>query len=228
MSKRVSISLNSDPLSLLSSNTEEETAIPLKPSLVVNNESAANRNTSNKSSEKKTSTKVRTESLTIRVSEEDRIKDALRDASKKLKTGSIFNVKVDVGSTGTLGIGVKDFDTNLLAVSMLKRSNGVVGAGEAAGIRLGDIIFGINFIPTRDGSKTLLQILKRENNKKRKYLHLQCWRCHQLCADPIPGTIFLRAEDMFVHAYSLYRNRVFSEWERWNFIEILLRYMSLS
>eukprot|EP01034_Spumella_vulgaris_P023345 gene23345-29558_t len=52
---------------------------------------------------------------------------------------------------GTLGIGVKDLTDNILAVSMLKRENNQPGPGEEAGIRLGDIIFGINFVPTREG-----------------------------------------------------------------------------
>lgn len=165
------------------------------------------------------------QSLTIRVSDEARIVTSVRDASKKLTSGGIFSVKVDISSSGALGIGVKDLVDNILTVSMLKRSGGVPGAGEAAGIRLGDIVFGINFMPMRDGSRTLLQMLKRENSKKRKYLHLQCWRCHQLCSDSLPGTRFTQADEMFIHSYSLFRTRVFSEWERWNFIEILLMYM---
>ena len=73
-----------------------------------------------------------------------------------------------------------------------------------AGLRLGDVIFGVNFIPTREGSRTLIKVLQREskeykkqppNNKdlanngkvgekkpvtrnigRRKYLYLQAWR----------------------------------------------------
>lgn len=91
------------------------------------------------------------------------------------------------------------------------------------GLRLGDIIFGINFIPVREGSKTLITIVKLETEKKKKFIHIQGWRCQQLCSDPIPGYLFPRANDMFVHSYSLFRAKVFSEWERWNFTEILLR-----
>jgi hypothetical protein len=93
------------------------------------------------------------------------------------------------------------------------------------GIRLGDIIFGVNFIPTREGSRTLISVIRIETEKKKKFIHIQGWRCHQLCSDAIPGYHFPRANDMFVHSYSLLRNKVFSEFERWNFVEILLSHM---
>jgi hypothetical protein len=169
--------------------------------------------------------KIRTESLTIRQSDESRIVSAMATASKKQTTGAVFSVKVDLGHSGALGIGVKDLSGNMLAVSMLKRANGEPGAGEAAGVRLGDVIFGVNFIAVREGSRTLLSVLKRENERRRKSVHLQCWRCHQLCSDPIPGAIFSRADDVIVQAYALFRNNVFSDWERWNFVEILLSHM---
>ena len=169
--------------------------------------------------------KVRTESLTIRQNDESRIVAAMTSASKKQSTGSVFSVKVDLGTSGALGIGVKDLSGNLLAVSMLKRANGQPGAGEAAGVRLGDVIFGVNFIAVRDGSRTLLSVLKRENERRRRSVHLQCWRCHQLCSDPIPGAMFPKADDVIVQGYSLFRTNVFSDWERWNFIEILLRFV---
>ena len=166
--------------------------------------------------------KTKSESLTIRPEDEVRISLALVDAAKKQTTGSIFSLKIDTGRSGVLGIGVKDMPDNLLAVSMLKRANCNPGAGEAAGIRLGDVIFGINFVPTREGSQTLLQVVNQEAGKGKKTLHLQCWRCHQLCSDKPPGSLFPRADDVIVQAHELYRTKVFSDWERWNFIEILL------
>ena len=84
----------------------------------------------------------RFENLTIRQSDEVRIVAAVGNVSKKIGSGSIYSVKVDLSRTGTLCIGVKDLPGNLLAVSMLKRVNGVKGAGEVAGVKLGDIIFG--------------------------------------------------------------------------------------
>lgn len=165
----------------------------------------------------------KTESLTIRAEDESRIVAAMVNAALNKTSGSVFSVKVDISQTGTLAIGVKDLATNLLAVSMLKRSNGLLGAGEFAGLRLGDIVFGINFVPTREGSKTLLKILKRENERHRKSVYLQCWRCHQLCPDAIPGALFPKANVSLIQAHNLFRTRVFSDWEKWNFIEILLR-----
>ena len=140
-------------------------------------------------------------------------------------------------------------NSEILAVSMLKRENGETGAGEEAGLRLGDIIFGVNFIPTREGSRTLIKILRREtkekdnetesnlkyynfyhninlhyckDTKKKKILYIQAWRCHQLCSENIPGHHFPRCDDILVQAYSLVRTSVFTEWEKWNFIEIML------
>ena len=160
--------------------------------------------------------------LSIRLEDETRIVAGLQSAVKKQTSGSIYSVVVDVSKSGTLDIGVKDLADNLLAVSLLKRKDDKPGAGEEAGIRLGDVIFGVNFIPLREGSKTLISIIKDNSDKKKKILHIQGWRCHQLCSDAIPGYIFPRADEMMVHSYGLYRSKVFSEWERWNFIEIML------
>lgn len=160
--------------------------------------------------------------LSIRLEDETRIVAGLQSAVKKQTTGSIYSVVVDVSKSGTLDIGVKDLADNILAVSLLKRKDDKPGAGEEAGIRLGDVIFGVNFIPLREGSKTLISIIKDNAEKKKKIIHIQGWRCHQLCSDTIPGYIFPRADEMIVHSYGLFRSKVFSEWERWNFIEITL------
>lgn len=87
---------------------------------------------------------------------------------------------------------------------------------------MGDVIFGINFLPVREGSKTLINVIKGDAEKKKKFLHIQGWRCHQLCSDEIPGYVFPRADEMMVQSYALFKSKVFSEWERWNFVEILL------
>lgn len=72
--------------------------------------------------------------LTIRLEDEARIIGSIHDASKKLTTGAIYSVVVDISKTGTLDIGVKDLNENVLAVSLLKRENDRPGAGEAAGM----------------------------------------------------------------------------------------------
>jgi hypothetical protein len=77
--------------------------------------------------------RVTKENLSIRKEDEARIVAALHSAAKKQTTGSIYSVVVDLGKTGTLGIGVKDLGDNVLAVSMLKRENCCPGAGEDAG-----------------------------------------------------------------------------------------------
>lgn len=79
----------------------------------------------------------KTESLILRASDEGRVASAMNDASKKRKTGSIFSLTVELSSLGTLGLGVKVLRNNILAVSMLKRVNGILGPGEVAGARLG-------------------------------------------------------------------------------------------
>jgi hypothetical protein len=92
---------------------------------------------------------------------------------------------------------------------------------------LGDIVIGINFKPCKEGAKTLLQTLNKEISNGASDISLQCWRCHQLCSDDIPGYIFPRADDVFVQGYSLFRAKVFINWERWNYIEIILGYSIL-
>jgi hypothetical protein len=147
------------------------------------------------------------------------------EASKKKKTGSIYHLKVDLSSSGTLGLGVKALKNNILTVSMLKRSYGVLGAGEQAGVRLGDIIVGVNFLPCREAAKTLLTVLQETTESPKttmRVITLQCWRCHQLCSDAVPGQCFPRCDDVLVQGFALYRSFVLSEWERWNFVEIIL------
>jgi hypothetical protein len=179
--------------------------------------------------------------LCLRFSEETQCENAMFKASKKLATGSIFTVRIDLNeSRGLLGIGVKELQLKMLTVIMLKRrsvaSEGgevvddVLGPAEAAGVKLGDVIFGVNFAPVRDGSKTLLSDL--EDKKKGPgpdggFIHLQCWRCHNLCTAPAPGLHFPRMDDIVPKAFQLYRDGIFSDWERWNFIDILLNNMLL-
>lgn len=187
---------------------------------------------------------TRSADLCLRFSEETRCENAMFKASMKLATGSIFTVRIDLNdSGGLLGIGVKELQLKMLTVIMLKRQSvdsvpddsveeikGVPGPAEAAGLKFGDVIFGVNFAPVRDGSKTLLSDL--ENKKKSAgsnggYIHLQCWRCHQLCDTPAPGLHFPRMDDVVPKAFQLYRDGIFSDWERWNFIDILLNNMLL-
>jgi hypothetical protein len=168
-------------------------------------------------------TTKKSESLTLRVSDEVRVAAAMYDASKKRKTGSVFSLEIKLSSNGTLGLGVKALKNNMLVISMLKRLNGQLGSGEAAGARLGDIVVGVNFKSCRDGVRTLLTVLNTAADCKEEYVSLQCWRCHQLCSDPIPGSLFSRCDDVLVQGYNLFRTKVFSDWERWNFVEIMLR-----
>ena len=79
------------------------------------------------------SVRITKENLTIRKEDEARIVAALHNAARKQTTGSIYSVVVDLGKTGTLGIGVKDLADSILSVSMLKRENCCPGAGEDAG-----------------------------------------------------------------------------------------------
>jgi hypothetical protein len=166
--------------------------------------------------------KTKKANLSIRFEDESRIIAGLQTAVKKQSTGSIYSVVVDITKTGALDIGVKDLTDTLLAVSLLKRKDNMPGAGEEAGIRLGDIIFGVSFSPLREGSKTLISIMKENKELNKKIIHVQGWRCHQLCSDSIPGYVFPKMDDMFVQCYGLFRSKVFSEWERWNFTAILL------
>lgn len=166
----------------------------------------------------------KSESLTLRVSDETRVASAIYEASKKRKTGSIYSLSIQLSSNGTLGLGVKALKNNILVISMLKRVNGILGPGEAAGVRLGDIVVGVNFKPCRDGVRSLLSALNHAADNNETIVQLQCWRCHQLCSDSIPGSLFPRCDDILVQGYTLYRTKVFSDWERWNFIEIMLRY----
>ena len=154
-------------------------------------------------------------------------------ASNKLFTGTIFSVRINLNSDSLLSVGVKELQLKMLTVIMLKRkgkgdTNGSpnaydIGAAEAAGLRLGDVIFGVNFAPAREGATTLQKALMKNN----KFLHLQCWRCHQLCPTPAPGLYFPRMDDVVVKSFQLYRDGIFSDWERWNFVDILLNHMLL-
>ena len=54
---------------------------------------------------------------------------------------------------------------------------------------------------------------------------LQLWRCQQINNVLPPGVTFPKADDMFIQAYALFRNKILSDWERSNFIENILKYM---
>ncbi len=175
-------------------------------------------------SNKKATYKI--ESITLKVMDEARIEEAVINTNKKQTTGSVFSVRINIKkSAGVLAIGIKDLNQGILTVSMLKRRDGRKGPGEEAGLRLGDVILGINFTPTRHGSKTLLTLIKAMTEFDKNYIHLQCWRCHQLCNDPIPGSQFPHTSDILMKAFSLRRTNVFSDWEKWNFIELVLGHM---
>ena len=44
---------------------------------------------------------------------------------------------------------------------------------------------------------------------------------------PAPGLCRSRMDDVVVKSFQLYRDGIFSDWERWNFVDILLNYMLL-
>jgi len=196
------------------------------------------------------------ENVVLETADETRVENALINADKKQTTGSVFSVRVDMGEAegGALGIGVKDLSGGVLVVSMLKRKDEKPGPGERAGLRLGDVIFGINFLPSRLGAQSLIKTITamkvnyakavgeaatseaddaegeaihklKEARRNSRYIHLQCWRCHQLCVDAAPGFHFPRTDDVVIKAYAFHRNKILSDWERWNFFEIVLSYM---
>ncbi len=76
--------------------------------------------------------------------ESEKLITYIKEAAKKLITGSVYSVKVDISKpsvVGALGLGVKDLSDKLVVVSLLKRTddlNPEIGAGELAGIRLGN------------------------------------------------------------------------------------------
>ena len=138
---------------------------------------------------------------------EETATEAMYKASNKLFTGTIFSVRINLNSDSLLSVGVKELQLKMLTVIMLKRkgkgdTNGSpnaydIGAAEAAGLRLGDVIFGVNFAPAREGATTLQKALMKNN----KFLHLQCWRCHQLCP-PLPQDYTFLAWTMLLSSRS--------------------------
>ena len=81
---------------------------------------------------------------------------------------------------------------------------------------------GVNFKPCREGVRSLLTEIKSEYERGIREIQLQCWRCHQLCSDAVPGSLFPRADDVFVKGYSLFQTKIFDDCERWNFVDIML------
>jgi hypothetical protein len=163
------------------------------------------------------------ETISITAVDELRVIECLNKAAKKQAHGAIFTVKINFDESNALKLGVKVLTGNVLIVSMLKRHHGEKGPAEITGLRLGDIIFGANFNPLRDGSKSLLSQITRDLEQKKRSIHLQCWRCFQLCQEPAPGAVFPRIDELVVKAHFLCQTKVFNEWERWNFIGIHLR-----
>ena len=81
---------------------------------------------------------------------------------------------------------------------------------------------GVNFKPCREGARSLMTEIKAMYQAGERSVQLQCWRCHQLCTDPVPGSLFPRADDVFVRGMASLRSRCCMDWEGGNFVEIML------
>lgn len=87
---------------------------------------------------------------------------------------------------------------------------------------IGDIVVGVNFKPCREGVQSLMDEIKAMYQAGERSVPLQCWRCHQLCTDPVPGSHFPRADDVFVKGMAYLHPQSSTDVEGWNFIEIML------
>jgi hypothetical protein len=165
--------------------------------------------------------------LTLTSSDELRVINSITETAKKRVIGCVSSVCIDFSPTGSLRLGVKDLHGGVLVVSVLKRPENCIGPGELSGVKIGDVILGVNFNACRDGSKTLLKTVKQLNNDKINFLTLQIWRCQSICSDLSPGNLFPKVDDMVIQSFTLFRNKMLSDWERSNFLENILAYMKL-
>ena len=168
------------------------------------------------------------ETMVLRNADESRIFNALRDAGDRKLNCELFSIQIDTAGVSSLGIGVKELGRNVVTVSMLKREGGVKGAGEAAGLSIGDVIFGLGFEPCRGGATGVLQYVRDKMDGKQGegedgVISLQCLRCNKLCSNATPGIVFIGVGTIFAQTLNLQLSDVFEEWEAWNFVGVILR-----
>jgi hypothetical protein len=69
------------------------------------------------------------------------------------------------------------------------------------------------------------QVMKQLMAENVTTVDIQLWRCQQINPELPTGPTFSKIDDMFIQAYTLFRTKVLSDWERSNFIENILKYM---
>eukprot|EP01041_Mallomonas_annulata_P006963 gene6963-14140_t len=153
------------------------------------------------------------ENIHIRNSDEIIILNCLLEASKRKTTGQLYSVCVDINSNGSIGLGVKFIQENILIIRMLQKYAGKDGPALLAGIQLGDIILGINFHNCLEIDAGPSDTLRRLFLEGHKYVHIQLWRCTSYCTKKIPQTSTMNIQDSFldtmiIHSNLLYRNKI--------------------
>lgn len=76
-----------------------------------------------------------------------------------------FNVTVTMSKTARLGIGLRELAGGVVVVHTFKRVDNLPGISEEAGLRLGDILLGVNSRAFVGGLESVAGVLKEEQEK---------------------------------------------------------------
>jgi len=146
-------------------------------------------------------------------------------------------------SSHPLGIATEELYPSVIVVTRLIRDNFKPGPAERVGIRVGDVIFGVNYKSTANatpstvdggGHRMRAEDEKLETSKSddvykssaKQIVYLQCWRSEEICTEDTPGVDYIGGEYSVVfQSYNLAREDVLTREEQARFQNILLDYI---
>ena len=171
----------------------------------------------------------------LELSQTDRERLVTMVSSNNTRGVSLFDVPIDMlASAEGFGFQTEDISSEsneLLVVRTLLRTGCSPGSAEKAGIRLGDVVVGVNYLSTALMSSAQVDSLPgsidtTETPDAPKTVYLQCWRMSDIQEENAPGLMYVGGEHSFVfQSYMLEIEGVLNREERSNFMGILLHYM---
>ena len=124
-----------------------------------------------------------------------------------------------------LGIGLRELAGGVIVVHTFTRVNDSIGAAEAAGLRLGDILLGANSLPFPGGLERVVDLLKAAQERE-EVLKLQVSRDLAITPEKPSQPIFVYVSELLSKTAAYYRARVLDQAERYKLVGMILGLMA--